>query len=376
LTLHSNTLQAAANGSVEQIATAANVNLSGSLNYDLAQLTPLLAPLIGEGVKLVGREQARFALAGQLNSPETIVRSVSLSPQSPNHWSRRVRAQVELPWSGATIYGLPIGPGRLAALLGDGAVRVEPLSLAVGEGQLALAPNLRLDPPPGELTHPAGPLLTNVRITPEVSEAMLKYVAPILAGATQSEGLFSMQLDGARLPLGEMQRLDSAGKLTVHSVRVVPGALARDWISLAQQIEAIAKRRDPTALAQKPPVTLLSIRDQQVNFRVVDGRVHHQNMEFQVGDIVMRSQGSVGLDETLSLVLHVPIQDSWIASQPLLAGFKGQSLQVPIAGTLTRPQMDQRAIASMSQQLLQSAAGQAVGSELNRALDKLFKRGE
>jgi translocation and assembly module TamB len=156
-------------------------------------------------------------------------------------------------------------------------------------------------------------------------------------------------------------------------VRVVPGTLAREWIGLAQQMEAIAKRRDPTVLATRPPVTLLSVRDQQVNFRVVDGRVHHQNMEFQVGDIVMRSQGSVGLDETLSLVLQVPIQDSWIASQPLLAGLKGQSLQVPISGTLTRPQMDQRAIASLSQQLLQGAAGQAIGGELNKALDKLFK---
>jgi hypothetical protein len=255
-------------------------------------------------------------------------------------------------------------------------MRVEPLSLAVGEGQLTLAPSLRLDPPPAELTHPAGQLLTNVRISPEVSEAMLKYVAPVLAGATQTDGLFSMQLDAVRVPLGEMRRMDSAGKLSVHSVRVVPGTLASGWISLAQQIEAIAKRRDPTALAAKPPVTLLSIRDQQVNFRVVDGRVHHQNMEFQVGEVVMRSQGSVGLDESLSLVLQVPIQDSWVSTQPLLAGLKGQALQVPISGTLTRPQMDQRAVASLSQQLLQSAAGQAIGGELNRALDKLFKRGE
>jgi hypothetical protein len=371
--LQSSTLQAAAKGTVERLTTAANVNLNGNVNYDLAQVTPLLAPYIGGGVKLVGREQARFALAGQLNSPSSVFRSVSLAPQPANHWSRRVRAQVELPWSGASVYGLPVGPGRISAVLGDGGVRIEPLSLAVGEGQLTLAPNLRLDPPPAELTHPAGPLVTNVRISPEVSEAMLKYVAPVLAGATQSEGLFSMQLDGARLPLGELKRLDSAGKLTVHSVRVVPGALAREWIGLAQQIEAIAKRRDPTALAQKPPVTLLSIRDQQVNFRVVEGRVHHQNMEFQVGDIVMRTQGSVGLDETVSLVLQVPIQDGWIASQPLLAGLKGQSLQVPISGTLTRPQMDQRAIASLSQQLLESAAGQAIGGELNKALDKLFK---
>ena len=95
-------------------------------------------------------------------------------------------------------------------------------------------------------------------------------------------------------------------------------------------------------------MTLLTIRDQQVNFRVVDGRVHHQNMEFQVGDVTMRSQGSVGFDETVSLTLQIPIQDAWIAKEPLLAGLKGQSLQVPVTGTLTRPQMDQRAIASLS----------------------------
>jgi translocation and assembly module TamB len=374
LDCQSTTLQLLASGRVENISAAANANVSGTLNYDLAQLTPLLEPYLGGGVQLVGRQQARFALAGQLTSAQdSMFRSVSLAPQSANHWSRRVRAQLELPWSGASLYGLPVGAGRIAATLGDGAVRIEPLSLAVGEGRLSATPSVRLDPQPAEFSLPAGPLLTNVRISPEVSEAMLKYVAPVLTGATQSEGLFSMQLDGARLPLGEMRRIDSAGKLTVHAVRVVPGPMARDWIAIAQQIEAIAKRRDATALTNKPQVTLLSIRDQQVNFRVVDGRVHHQNMEFQVGDVVMRSQGSVGLDETISLVLHIPIQDAWITSQPLLAGLKGQSLQVPISGTLTRPQMDQRAIASVSQQLLQSAAGQAIGGEVNKALDKLFK---
>jgi hypothetical protein len=295
------------------------------------------------------------------------------SPSSVIHWSRRVRAQLELPWSGATVYGLPVGAGRLTANLGDGAVRIEPLSVAVGEGQLSAAPHLRFDPPPSELSLPAGPMISNVRISPEVSEAMLKYVAPVLAGTTQSEGTFSMQLDGARIPLAEARRADAAGKLTVHSVRVVPGPMARELIGLGQQIEALAKRRDPTALASRPQVTLLAIRDQQVSFRVADGRVHHQNMEFQVGDVTVRSQGSVGLDETLALTLHVPIQDAWIAKEPLLAGLKGQSLQVPMSGTLTRPQIDERAVSGLSQKLLQGAAKGAIGDELNKAFDKLFK---
>lgn len=383
--IQSNTLQANATGQIDQLSTAADCKLNGALNYDLAQVSPLLRLYVGEGIQLNGREQARFALTGKLSDgtrPRAQLTGLTTDPyraaaplgaSSPSHWSRRVHAQFELPWSGALVYGLPVGPGKLAATLADGALRIEPLQLAVGEGQLNLAPNLRFDPEPSELTMPAGPVITNVRISPEVSEAMLKFVAPVLAGATQSEGQFSMQLDGLRVPLADTKKSDSAGKLTVHSVRVVPGPMAQQWVGLAQQIESLAKRRDSAASTNRQQVTLLSIRDQQVNFRVVDGRVYHQNMEFQVGDVTLRSQGSVGLDETISLTLQIPIQDAWIAKEPLLAGLKGQSLQVPVTGTLKRPQMDQRAIANLSGQLIQNAAGQAVGNELNKALDKFLK---
>jgi hypothetical protein len=195
----------------------------------------------------------------------------------------------------------------------------------------------------------------------------------VLAGATQSEGQFSLQLDSTRVPLADSKRADAAGRLSVHSVRVVPGAMARELIGVAQQIEALARRRDLASVANRPQITLLNIKDQQVNFRVIEGRVHHQNMEFQVGDITMRSQGSVGFDQTVQLTLQVPIQDAWIAKEPLLVGLKGQALQVPVSGTLTRPQLDKNAVASLSQQLLQGAAQQAIGGELNKALDKLFK---
>jgi hypothetical protein len=88
---------------------------------------------------------------------------------------------------------------------------------------------------------------------------------------------------------------------------------------------------------------------------------------------VLRSQGSVGLDETVALTIEIPIQDAWVAKEPLLAGLKGQSVQIPVSGTLTKPQMDQHAIASLTGQLIQKGAGQAVGNELNKALDKFLK---
>ncbi len=360
--VQSQTLAVMADGTIEKLSTTADVNASGALNYDLAQLTPLLKPFVGEGVQLAGRDTAQFQARGSLaNTPAGLP------------WSRTLEATCEVPWQSANVYGLPIGPGKLAAVLGQGMVRVDPLSIAVAEGQLTSAPQVRLDPAPMELTIPPGPLLTNVRISPEVSEAMLKYIAPVLAGATQSEGQFSMQLSGARVPLGEPKKTDVAGQLTVHAVRVVPGPMAKQWVDLAQQIEAIAKRRDLSTLAQRQPATLLAVQDQQVNFRVVDGRVYHQGMQFQAGDVTLRTDGSVGFDETVALVVHVPIQDKWIEGQSLLVGLKGQSLAIPISGTLRQPKMDQSAIAGLSRQLMQGAAQQAIGGELNKALDKFLK---
>ena len=376
--IQSNTLQANAAGQIQRLSTVAECDLKGTLNYDLAQVTPLLRPYVGPGVQLNGREQARFLVAGNLNGgtgPRAQLASMPRDPYATTsttpaaHWSRRVRAQFELPWSGANLYGLPVGAGKLAANLGDGSLRIEPINLSVGEGQLTTAPNVRFDPEPSELTLPPGPLLTNVRISPEVSEAMLKFVAPVLAGATQSEGLFSLTLDGTKVPLGEPRRADSKGQLTVHSVRVTPGPMTIQWVGLAQQIEALVKRRE----ASNRQVTLVSVRDQQVNFQVANGRVYHQQMEFQVGDVVLRSQGSVGLDETVDLTIDIPIQDDWVSKEPLLSGLKSQSIQIPVKGTLGKPQMDQRAIAGTTTQLLQKGAGQAVGNEINKALDKFLK---
>jgi hypothetical protein len=372
LQVQSNTLQATVGGRIEQLTTTADANFAGTLNYDLVQLTPLLRPYVGDAIQLVGREQARFAVEGRLGQGATD--SAIRNSRSAIHWSRRLQARVEAPWSSANLYGLPVGPGKIAAALGDGAVRVEPLALALAEGRLTASPFVRLDPAPAELSLPSGPLLTDVRITPEVSEAMLKYVAPVLAGVTRSEGQFSIQMEGLRLPLDAPSRCDAGGQLTVHAARVAPGPLAETWIELAQQIEAITKGRDPAALVQRQPVTLLTIADQSVNFRVVDGRVYHQDMQFQVGDVVLHSQGSVGLDESIALVLTVPIQDRWIEREKLLVGLKGQSLSIPVSGTLRRPQLDRKAVADLSRQLLQGAAQQTIGNEVNKALDKLFKQ--
>ena len=49
-----------------------------------------------------------------------------------------------------------------------------------------------------------------------------------------------------------------------------------------------------------------------------------------MGDLTCRSEGSVGLDETVAITLRLAIPDKWVEGQPLLwPGFKGQSARDP-----------------------------------------------
>lgn len=382
----SSTLAIAASGSIDGLQTNQLVNLAGTVDYDLASLSPVLAQYVGEGLTIAGREQARFELKGALadlgdpgnlavvpNGASAVQFSqASTSMQSKTEWYARVLA----PWQSASLYGLPIGQGRISAELKEGRVAIEPLDFAVGGGRLTAAPTITTTPEPGELTLPAGPLLTNIRITPDVSERLIKFILPPLASATQTDGLFSMTLSGAKVPFGSPRSADVSGQLGVQSVRMVPGPALGGLVQLVREVEALSKARDLSALAQREPITLVSISDRSIDFRLVDGRVYHQGLEFQVGDVTVRSRGSVGLDETLSLMLELQVPEKWLGRRARSLSPGGLVLQVPVSGTLSNFRPDKSAALDSLKQQGISALGQLLDEEtVGNALDKLFGGG-
>ena len=377
LQISSQTLTMTTSGTVARLQTTGDVNLRGTLDYDLARITALIKPYVGTTVEFQGREQATFDVVGPLlgvnSNPAVPARLVSTSA---DHWAQALRAKFAAPWQGARVFGLTLGPGVVQGELASGSIRFAPLDFAVAQGRFSTAPVLKIAPAPGELTLPPGKLFTNVNVSPEVSDVMLKYIAPVLADATQSEGLFSMDLAAARLPLVDGQQADVAGTLEIHTIDVLPGSSTEQWVGLAQTVEDLLKNRNPQALVNRPPRKLLEIRDCAVPFRLVGGRVYHEGLEFHVGDVIVRSQGSVGLNQTLDLTVMIPIPDNWVADVPWLAGLLGQVVKIPVRGTLSRPAVDASAVMALSTQLLRGVAGGALGEELggelNKALQKLF----
>ena len=110
---------------------------------------------------------------------------------------------------------------------------------------------------------------------------------------------------------------------------------------------------------------------------MADGRVEHQNFQIEIGDVIVRTSGYVGFDQSLGLVAEIPIRDKWVQRDKFLRGLKGQTLKIPIRGTLNKPQLDKRIIAWLGQQMIGSAAGglleDALDRGLQQGLDKLFR---
>ncbi|MAT73025.1 MAG: hypothetical protein CMJ58_26375 [Planctomycetaceae bacterium] len=374
LSVEGRTVQMTGSAGVDQLRTAAALRGDVNLTYDAGQLAQLLTSYLGPGVRIEGANQARLKVAGQLRespsstasgSPPTQLASTATLP-----WAKRWQAQLETGWSAASFYGLPLSAARVTTTLNDGQVLVSPIDVAVGQGRLTLSPHLQLEPPPKTLSLAPGPIATQVAVSSEVSDAMLKYFVPVVADAVRTSGTFSMDSQGVTVPVDAPRQTAASGRLVVHQLNIGPGPMTADVVRIVSQLEAIARGQTaPAAGAEK----LLTMKEQTIEYRVVDGRVWHRGLEFYLDDVPVRSYGSVGFDETLAITLQIPVQQKWLGREKAFQGLAGQIIEIPLEGTFDRPRVNDKAVANLAAQLLQSTASEAIGNELNRALDKLFK---
>ncbi|NLE40043.1 MAG: DUF748 domain-containing protein [Pirellulaceae bacterium] len=327
-----------ATGQIDSLGDdAMTLNLAGEVGYDWQRLMPLLRPYVGDGARVAGRGQRPLSMRGPIDAA-------------------RVEANGGVDWSGAYAYGFQVGPGELVARLTSGLVECDPIDVAVSEGRLTARPRLRIAPEPLELELEAGPLVEQVRINPDMCAQGLQYIAPVLAGVAAAEGRFSIHLTQCRIRFDDPARSELVGRFTVHSVEIGPGSLVREL--------AVVLNRATAAKLKKEAV---------IPFRLTNGRVHHTGLELEFPEITIRTEGSVGLDQTMELTAEMPIPPKWLAGQRLLnTALANQTLRVPIGGTLTKPKIDQRRLDEYNRQLFGKAVENIMQDELNRQLDRLF----
>ncbi|MEM7309923.1 MAG: hypothetical protein AAF682_24830 [Planctomycetota bacterium] len=102
-----------------------------------------------------------------------------------------------------------------------------------------------------------------------------------------------------------------------------------------------------------------------IEVRVVDGRVTYDTpWEWSIRGAKTSFGGSIGLDKTLDLKWSIPVTDEVVKRNDFLGSLRGQTLDVGIGGSITRPKID-------SGGLLTGLAKNVVKSELQDALESL-----
>ncbi len=371
-------LAAGASGSIREPGGRCFLDLQGNLAYDLQKLVPRLSPAVAAQMQMAGRETKPFRIEGPLfaatlKTPSVPVRPVSASA-SVNASSlaiQELKAQASVGWETVSVAGLTLGPASVDTQLADGVVSVAPLDLPLSEGKVHLAPKIDLTKDSAVVIQPAGPLVEKVRLTPEMCRSWLKFVAPLIADATSAEGLFSVNLEGAAIPLSNPGMGEVKGVLDVHAASIGPGPLSQQLLTVAEQVRALIQKKAPSTSPNGNNYSL-NVPAQQVGFQMIDGRVYHEGLQVKIGDVVVRTKGSVGIDESLNLVAEVPVRDEWVANDRYLSSLRGQVLQLPVEGTLKRPRVDARALAGLTRQAATGAASQLLQQEIGKGFGRLF----
>jgi hypothetical protein len=248
---------------------------------------------------------------------ETLVRRKPLDPANPSRRPTRAAVRMRLEVEDAIV--------RITAPWTTEPWVSEPIDL-----RLALAPV-----PEGwsEWTIEPVRLLADARMDPPVAWGVLSYIAPVLADATRTSGRFSLELDGARLPVGDPAGGTLSGTLAMHEVVVGPGPMVTN---LFQSL--------PGNLP--PPPSIRVADESHVRFALAERRVRHEGLEFGVPlpgpgrRLDVRSSGSVGLDDkSLDVKLVLPIPADLRQDRPLLAALAGKTISVGVAGKLGEPEV-------------------------------------
>lgn len=373
-------LAATIKGVLRDLSTQCVADVSGELEYDADKLSPLLAAATGFDMQISGRRKEKFTLRGPITPIFTslerdfaipaVMRPVPGAPArgpvvSNSSWPLDLKMDTGLSWSKANISGFTLGPVEIDARLKDGLVRIDPLEISLATGKLRLEPVIDLATRPYLVRFASGQIVKDAEITPQLCRSWLKYVNPLLADVTEVEGRFSLELADSAFPLAQPMLGEATGKLILHGGQVGPGPLSQTLIELGKQVEAILKSRPPGNI--RPWLTMPS---QEVRFAVQGGNVFHEQITFELRDVTIVTRGRVGLDQSIQLQAEIPIKDAWIEKERILAGLKGQSLVIPIGGTLTDPKVDARAITDIGARAVGGAIRNKLDDELQKGLQK------
>ena len=313
-------------GSVADYDRDARVDVRGTYEMRLKRLTQWLheaVPATRGVVSVVGAQRGVIAGKG-------LVWRADVSPPY-----RDLTAMMETGFRAARVYGIPLGVARFEPRLEGGVLRLPATRIAAADGFVNLRGRLQLAGEmtlkvPGELK-----VLDKVKVTPELARDVLSRFNPVFGQATKVAGKIDLVTRDVIFPLGASltTRGSGGGRLDLHRFRIKPGGLLAELIALGS-----VGQRD-----------MYAVKVSGADFVIQKGRLRYDDFTMRFGDglLDLKFYGSVGFDDTLDLVVSIPVRENLLrrlkVTGPVLqyAGLLNDArVDIPIVGTRENPRLD------------------------------------
>lgn len=397
MALESSTVALAAAGTIQDLPTTPRVELGGTVSYDWSLLSRLGSPWTGGRIDFAGGAARPFLLrtpvrplaqlvsrvlaggageevaprapadaspattveiplpeswlatargAGRDASPERPSRAtvpVSLKPPVAEPWAewlRSVSIDTSTNWAAGAIEGVAVDGGETPVRLFEGQLALGPFDIGFGGGRLRGAPWVQLLPAPGEIVVPPGRVAERILLAGPLADRWMTWMFPLLGRSTRTRGLVSVDVAGARLPVGDPWSGEAAGAMVFESLEVTPGPLLAPLANLVVRLQSVIDPR----FAFGDKAVLLRVRPDPVRFRVTGGRTWHDGLLMDMGQLVLRSAGSVGHDGSLAMTIEIGFRGDLVAGAPRLARLLRTPLSIPLRGTVEQPHFDVQAM--------------------------------
>jgi hypothetical protein len=406
LSVESSTLAVAATGRLDDWSTRRVVMLEGTAAYDWQQVSRLISPWTGGRIRLVGSEGRPFALRVPLAAADSLAEMAasgggpaSATVPLPADWlaaTRGTDAEPDLAvrvtrpastttrpaddrlkslaidttaaWSGGDVEGFSLAAGEMPVRLLEGQLAFGPFDIPVAGGRVRGAPWVRLVPAPGELVIPPGRLAERVALSEQACRRIALWLSPVLGHAAHAAGVVSVDLAGARLPFADAFGGELAGQLIFENLELSPSPAVQPLVNLLVKLQSVVDPR----FAFGDKAVVLRVRPDPVRVRLAGRRIAHDGLVMDSGQLVVKSQGSVGQDGSLDMRLEVALRGDLVGQTPVLGTLFRTPLIVPLKGTVEKPQFDAAALDSILGRIVENTAEAVLKDGIGRGLEAVF----
>ncbi len=315
---------------------------NGTLAMDLERLAKLIRAITELDIEMAGKSQRPFQL------------SAAFTPEQRSQWYQHTTFETTFEAEFIKMMGVEIRSLEIPVKLAEGIGQAE-IRGSANEGALLLQPRLDLLTTPPLLSLPENSrVLEKMQITGEMANQLLARLHPLFMGAGEMSGTFDLNIDDFNWPLGKENVNDIAfgGYMEFFDVKINSSALIGALLT-----------------ALKVEDKGVDLDERKIEFVCRDGRVTTNPLKTNLGDSELTISGSLGLDTSIDYLAKVPVTQQLVGGD-LYDILEGTIIQVPIGGTLAKPDISARTI----ERAITDLARQAGQKKLEEAASDLLKR--